>query len=423
MKIKIKEVEELLKKGKTVKVKSLNGKYVKITDYIHKGIQETYRVNLENGNSIKVSSGHRFFDKSSGWIETKDLRINHSQLLCEDGYSKVVSIDPVGKQKIVDISVDDRDECYFGNGILNHNSGKSLLAITTCAQAQKQGGLCIYLDPENAFNEDFATRVGLDINAESFWMPEPPPTVEALFKFLFNFCKQMDEAKKEGEWHYKFVVIVWDSVASTPCAADLASENPDPGANIGLKPRILSKNLTTFIGMAAKTDILLLCLNQLRNRIGGMPGQDPYVAPGGNAIPFYSSVRIRLSPVGKLKEKDSNEVIGVNTQVVVHKTRFGPPFRKAEFPIYFTHGIDDPESIIDALEKRKGVNVASAGSKGKIIWFSDQEKENAIRKVDFKKKFLTDADFRDKVMDVFEKVMTKDLSDPRLKDLEIVQDE
>lgn len=305
------------------------------------------------------------------------------------------------------------------------HSGKSLMAIHICAEAQRMGGLCIYLDPENAFSDDFAKRVGLDVDCDTFWMPKPPPpTIEALFSFLFDLGHQIDELKKSKEWPYKFVVVIWDSVAATPCAADVQAENPDPGANVGLKPRIISKNLTTFLGMASKKDIALVCLNQLRNRIGAMPGQDPYVAPGGNAIPFYSSIRLRIKPTGKLKEKgDNGEIIGVKTEVKVEKTRFGPPFRKSEFPIYFTHGIDDPESIIDALEKKKGINVGSGGQKGKMIWFEGEPKESAIRKVDFKKQFLTDPVFKSRVLDVFEKVMTRDMTDPRLRDLDEVTDE
>lgn len=356
----------------------------------------------------------------------KDLKDDYV-ILSEDGDDDVSIFVPSGCTALDYLMTNRRDGGYPVGKIVEitgmPHSGKSLLAIHACAQAQKMGGFCIYLDPENAFNEDFATRVGLNIEDDSFWMPEPPPTIEALFKFLFDFAKQMENLKKAGEWPYKFVVIVWDSVASTPCSADVTAENPDPAANVGLKPRIISKNLTTFLGMAAKKDILLLCLNQLRNRIGAMPGQDPYVAPGGNAIPFYSSVRLRLAPVGKLKEKgDNGEIIGVNTQVKIEKTRFGPPFRKAEFPIYFTHGIDDPESIINALEKKGGVSVANAGRNGKIIWFKDQEKESAIRKVDFKRQFLTDPVFKNKVMDAFESVMTRDLSDPRLKDLDTVDE-
>lgn len=357
----------------------------------------------------------------------KSLKDDYIILSDSEGVDDVSIFVPSGCTALDYIMTNRRDGGYPVGKIVEitgmPHSGKTLLAIHACAEAQKMGGFCIYLDTENAFNEDFATRVGLNINDDSFWMPEPPPTIEALFKFLFDFCHQMDELKKKNEWPYKFVVIVWDSVASTPCYADVVSENPDPAANVGLKPRIISKNLTTFLGMAAKKDILLVCLNQLRNRIGVMPGQDPYVAPGGNAIPYCASIRLRLAPVGKLKEKGDNpEIIGVNTQVKVEKTRFGPSFRKAEFPIYFTHGIDDPESILDALEKRKGIQIFNGGPRGKLVAFDGENKENAIRKIDFKRQFLTDSVFKDKVMDAFEKIMKRDLSDPRLKELDSVNE-
>lgn len=300
------------------------------------------------------------------------------------------------------------------------HSGKSLMAIHACAEAQKMGGLCVYLDPENAFNDDFAKRVGLNIDAESFWRPEPPPpTIEALFSFLFDLGNQIEAQKKDKEkpWPYKFVLVVWDSVASSSCKADLEAENPDPTANVGLKPRIISKNMTTFLGIAAKKDMSLLCLNQLRTNIRAMPGQDPYVAPGGNAIPFYASIRLRIKSVGRLKVGD--DVVGVKTEVEVKKTRFGPPFRKAIFPIYFTHGIDDPESIINSLEERKGVTIINGGPKGKLIALEGQDKDSAIKKSDFKRQYLSDQKFREKILDLFEKVMTRDLNDPRFQELTV----
>ncbi len=296
-------------------------------------------------------------------------------------------------------------------------AGKSLLAIHICAEAQKAGALAIYLDCENTFNKDFAERVGLKFD-DNFWLPEPPPSVEKLFAFLFAFSHQIDEMKKNNEFPWKYVVIVWDSVAATPCEADIQAENPDPTSSIAFKPRVISKNLTLFSSMAAKKDIAFVCINQLRSRIGGMPGQDPWVEPGGNAFPFYASIRLRISSVGKLKNKDG-DIIGSNTQIKVEKTKFGPPFQKCEFPIYWTHGIDDAESIINMLEKKGGVEVATAGAKGKIIWFKNEPKESHIRKVDFKKQFLIDNKFREKVFNEFEKVMTKDMTDPRLLDVEI----
>lgn len=301
-------------------------------------------------------------------------------------------------------------------------TGKTLVAIHACAEAQKMGALCIYLDPENAFQDDFAKRVGLDITAPSFLRPSPPPpTIEALFSFLFSISSQIDEMKKAGEWPFTFVFIVWDSVASTPPHEELEKTNPDPTATVGLVPRVISKNLKTFLTTMSKKDICLFCLNQLRNNIKAMPGQDPYVAPGGNAIPFYASIRLRLKSIGRLKDKDG-EVLGIETEVEVKKTRFGPPFRKTTFPIYFTHGIDDPQSILDVIEKKEAMKTINRGKLGKFIKFKDQADEEAIKIVEFKRKFLTDDVFRKKVMEIFEKAMTRDMSDPRLLELEVVKE-
>jgi recombination protein RecA len=311
-------------------------------------------------------------------------------------------------------------------------SGKSLMAIHLCADTQKQGGLAIFFDNENAFNEDYAKRVGLDIDAESFWYVNPaPPDVEGIFHFLFKLSSNIDTLKKKDEekrkkdpnatpeWGYKFVTVIWDSVASTPCKADLENENPDPASTVGLKPRVISKNLTTFLSSAAKKDIGFICLNQLRANIKAQPFTDPWVEPGGNAIPFMASVRIRLASISKLRTKDKTEVIGIETEAKVVKTRFGPPFRSVTFPIYFTHGIDDPEGILVCLEKYQGIQSTKSGPKR--LWFNGEENEKFTR-IDFKRRFMEDPVFKQKALDVFETTMTKDLGDPKLQELEKAED-
>lgn len=298
-----------------------------------------------------------------------------------------------------------------------NSTGKSLMASHICANTQKMGGLPIYLDNERAFNHDFATRIGLDTE-HNFMMPEAPSTVEDVFSFLFSLGHQIDDLQKSGDWPYKFVTVIWDSVAATPCKADLTTENPDPTATVGLKPRILSKNFATLLKMFSRKNILLVCLNQLRNDIRAKPFSDPYTEPGGNALPFYSSVRLRLTSGGKLKTEDG-QVLGIRTFCSVEKTRFGPPHRKCVFPIYFTHGIDDPESILTCIMERDGLQEINGGQRGKLLAFKGEPKENAIPRVEFKKKFMTEESFKNKVLDAFEKVMALDLSDPRLKELSI----
>lgn len=297
-------------------------------------------------------------------------------------------------------------------------SGKSLMAMHICANTQKMGGLPIYLDPENGFQKDFAQRVGLNTN-EDFWYPEPPPSVEAVFRFLFELGHQIDDMKKKGEFPYKFVTVVWDSVASTPAEEDVNSENPNPAANMGLKPRVLSKNFSLFLSIAAKKSILLVCLNQLRNNLRALPFQDPYITPGGNAIPFYASTRVRLLSGGKLRKGEAGEVVGINTFATVEKTRFGPPHRKSNFPIYFTHGIDDAEAILNSLIESGGAIKASGGRYGTLLYLKGETKENAIPKIDWKKKFMTDNNYREKVLDAFANSMSVDLTNPAFEELEV----
>ena len=246
-------------------------------------------------------------------------------------------------------------------------TGKSLMAMQIMANAQKAGGLVVYIDTEQALNSDFATRVGLDL--QNNFLHITSTTIENVFTIIQEITADLAEreaaAKKEKkEPEYKFAIIVCDSVAATPAKADLDSDNPDPTSSVALKPRVLSKNVPFLLKTIMRSRVGVVFVNQLRQIIGAMPGQDPWIAPGGKAIPYYSSVRIRLTAMGKLRDKKDNSIYGVKTKAVIKKTRFGPPHRSAEFPIYFSYGIDDEESIVNVLTSAKLIKKALRGRNG-----------------------------------------------------------
>ena len=298
-------------------------------------------------------------------------------------------------------------------------TGKSLLAMQICAEAVKMGGSAVFIDTEHAFNSEFALRVGLKEGSNFRVMR--PSSVEGVFETLFKIIHSLDEKKKSKETKIPFLIFVWDSVAQTPCKADLDSESTDPTATVGLKPRVLSKNIATLLGSTGRRNVGSVFLNQLRTNIGARPGQDKWVTPGGKAIPFASSVRVRLANAGKVKESDA--IRGINVLAKCVKTRFGPPYRQCNFPLYFTHGVDDWESIIDGLCDKEKVIKASRGRLGTTYRFFDEEKEAGVSKLEFKRKLKTDQILGNKAKDLLEGIMTVDLFDPDNASIEIVEAE
>lgn len=419
--ITVGEVKELLALNKKVFVRTKNSEFTRITRFVEKGILYSFEVTLEDGKNITVSREHKFWTKkgnSESWTELKDLSPGvHSVFTQEGTFSLVKSIEIKSPTRIVDITVDHKDHCYFGNGMLNHNTGKSLLATQICANAQKLGGLPIYIDTEHAFNTDFAKRLGLNIKENFLYIN--PSTVEDVFKSIFTIIHRLDDQEKKSKSKIPFIVLVWDSVAATPTKQDIDTENPDPAATIGLKPRILSKNIYTLLGMAGRKRVAQVFLNQLRTNIKAQPFQDPYLTPGGKAIPFAASVRVRIGTKGKIKVDDS--IVGIEAQAKCVKTRFGPPYRSCEFPIYFTHGVDDSEAIIDLLVDKDLIIAKSAGPKGKLLYLKGDAESTAVSKVELKKLYKNDKGTKKRIDDLLESVMVKDMIDPDTAELEIVQ--
>lgn len=295
--------------------------------------------------------------------------------------------------------------------------GKSLLAMHICANAQKLGGLPIYIDTENAFNSDFAARVGLDISKNFLYLN--PASVEDVYKVIFSTLNKLEEAQKKNKASsFPFLCVVWDSIAATPVSQQV--ENEDPHQNtIALKPRILSTNNNLLLKMSSRRSVAFVFLNQLRMKIGATLYEDPYITPGGMSIPYSSSVRIKLASSTKIKAEE--EVVGVQTRATIIKTRLGPPHRSCMFPIYFTHGIDDNESILQFLEDNNLVGNRNAGSKGKLFYIEGLiSSENAINRVELKKRMKTDKQLMSKILDIVEEKATKKLINPEEVDIVFV---
>lgn len=339
--ISVGEVEALLEQGYTVKVKSLNNEFIKITKYINKGILDTYKIILENGKNINTSLDHMCFT-NAGWVMTRNLLTNVHSILCEDNtYSIVVDVQFIGKHKIVDITVDHPDESYFGNGILNHNSGKSLLVAHIMAETQKRDGIAVIIDTEFATDKDFLAAVGVDLSKLIYINDS---ILENAFEIIENIVETVRKNNSD-----RLICIAIDSIMG---ATD-ESEDESDWSKTGYatqKARVLGKAMRKITSLIAKHRIALVLTNQLRAKLNAMFG-DPWTTSGGKAIPFHSSLRLRLQQLNQLKIKD--KVVGIKTRVKVVKSRLGSMYNTCSFDIYFDRGIDTVSTWFDVGKLHK----------------------------------------------------------------------
>jgi recombination protein RecA len=219
------------------------------------------------------------------------------------------------------------------------SSGKSHLAYNAASYVQSLGGLVVYIDTENATPVDKLAKMGVDVS-KRFVYVDTHCTEE-----VFHIMESTIEKAKQIIDKNVPILVIWDSVAATSPKAELEGEYDKD--TMGLQARVIAKCMRKISGVLAKNNITLICINQLKTSIGVMHG-DPNFVPGGRAIPFHASVRIRLGSGSPVKDKAGNE-IGIKVTVNIKKNKVAPPFQKFEFKILFGVGIDENEELFDVL--------------------------------------------------------------------------
>ena len=239
------------------------------------------------------------------------------------------------------------------------SSGKTTLTLHVVAEAQKQGGVCAFVDAEHALDPGYARKLGVDL--EELLISQPDTGEQAL--------EIADTLVRSGAVD----VVVIDSVAALTPRAELEGEMGD--SHVGLQARLMSQALRKLTGSISRSNCMVIFINQIRMKIGVMFGS-PETTSGGNALKFYASVRLDIRRIGALKDRD--EVIGNQTRVKVVKNKVAPPFKQVEFDILYGEGISKMGELLDLGVT--GNVVEKAGS-----WFSyngqriGQGRENARR--------------------------------------------
>ncbi|MDQ7014697.1 MAG: recombinase RecA [Planctomycetota bacterium] len=258
------------------------------------------------------------------------------------------------------------------------SSGKTTLALTVAAHAQKDGGVAAFIDAEHALDPSWAKRLG--VNIDEMLVSQPDTGEQAL-----EICELLVRSNAVN-------VIVIDSVAALIPRAEIEGEMGD--AQVGLQARLMSQAMRKLTGVIARSNCTVIFINQIREKIGVMFGS-PETTPGGRALKFYSSVRLDIRRISSIKEGDVN--VGNRVRVRVVKNKVAPPFRSTEFDIMFDEGISVSGDLVDmAVEDNV---IQKSGS-----WFSygdvrvGQGRENA-------KQFLKDnpdlaLEIREKILDI-----------------------
>lgn len=287
--------------------------------------------------------------------------------------------------------------------------GKSHIAIQIARETQQMGGIIVYIDTENATSVENLGLLGVDISKRFVYVDTHcTEEVLSIAEATIMKAKAMDKDIP--------VTIIWDSVAATSPKAELVGDYDKE--SIGLQARAISKGMRKITGVISNQNVLFVILNQIRTKIGVMYG-DPTTTPGGKAIPFHSSVRIKLGAGQPITNKDK-EVIGINVTAKTIKNKVSAPFRTVNFEIHFGRGIVEHEQIFDLLRKhgeevidKNVVAVTGTGSWKSLTVANANTGEVVVEKKFYKADFdkvMKDPEYSDYIDNLLEAALVRKIN-------------
>lgn len=257
------------------------------------------------------------------------------------------------------------------NGL--NQSGKSLVSAHLLANTQKKGGVAVLIDTESAASMEFMSAIGVDISSLMYLSLN---TVEDIFEAIETIVEQVRTSKEKD----RLVTIVVDSLAGASSKAEMEDDFDNAGYATQ-KAKVIGKGLRKITTMLGKEKITLLFTNQLRTRMGVSFG-DPYTPSGGMALPFHSSVSVRLKKTGSITKTENGQkrIIGITVRAQITKNRMGPPLKSCNFDIFFDRGIDDYGSWFHTLTEYKLLSKSGA-------WYTYEEVDEKTGEVIDEHKF------------------------------------
>ena len=294
--------------------------------------------------------------------------------------------------------------------------GKSHFAAQVCRSTQRLGGIAVYIDTENATNPENLQALGVDIGRRFVYVDTH--CTEEVFDIAEKTILKAKAAAKDVP-----ITIIWDSLAATSPKAELDGEYEQN--TIGLQARVLSKGMRKITGVIGDQNVLFVILNQIRTKIGVMYG-DPTTTPGGNAVPFHSSVRIKLG-AGQQIKGPKEEVLGIHVSAKTIKNKVAFPFRSANFRIIFGKGIEEHEELFDLLREHgpdmvndHQVTVEGSGAWKKLEVVNEKNVkvvEKKFYKADFKE-IMNDPQYKPWIDGLLEKSLVRSSSNTENVDID-----